>query len=156
MLRDIPTFKLKSLLKKHFLETQFSFFFLLSQICGLIGTICSLLCHEAYLHGLVHDFVIVFFIQLYFMSICNCGYYQNKCFYSISILLNVSPWRTNMFSQKNNLYNVVLICLCQRGITLCCLTAHEQLCKGNNQQRSLDLCGPILRKEITCTILNRC
>ena len=47
---------------------------------------------------------------------------------------NVGPERTNTFSQENNLYNVVLICLCQhctRKLPVqCSPIAHEQLCTG--------------------------
>ena len=63
-----------------------------------------------------------------------------------------------MFSQENNLYNVVLICLYQRctsELYLCNVGPQpmNNFSQENKLQYCLGLCRPTLHKEITCAIL---
>ena len=67
--------------------------------CGLILKNCNLLHYKAYLHRLVHDFVVF----LSFIVIFNC-YYQNKYFYSILMMLMMMMTPRKMWSL--DLYNM--------------------------------------------------
>ena len=73
--------------------------------------------------NIVQEYCLVNVVQTRLRQHCTRNY-----------LCNVGPERTDMFSQESNLYNVILICLCQRCIRellmQCWPTAHEQLCTG--------------------------
>ena len=72
-------------------------------------------------------------------------------------LCNVSPERTGTFSQEKNLYNVVLICMCQHctGNYLCNVDPYpmKNFAGENNLQCYPNLCGPTLRNGIISKIL---
>ena len=72
-------------------------------------------------------------------------------------LCNVGPECTKKFSQENNLYNVVLICMCQHYTRK--LPEHvdpypmNNFAQENNLQCYSDLCGRTLCKRITSIVL---
>ena len=72
-------------------------------------------------------------------------------------LCNVDLECTEMFSQENNLYNLLWsawVNIAQKNY-LCNIDPQpmNNFAQENNLQRSVDQCGPTLPKEVTCTIL---
>ena len=73
-------------------------------------------------------------------------------------LRNVGPERTDTFSQEKNLYNVVLISMCQHFAQesyLCNVDPYplNNFAQENKTQYYPNLCGPTLRMGITSIIL---
>ena len=105
--------------------------------------------YQTYWDEIAWEYCLVSVVQICLKQHCAKKYFSND-----------GTEHADMFLQENNLYNVVLMSLCQRCtkklfIYLCNVDPQpiNNFAQENNLQCCLDLCWLTLCKEITCAML---